>query len=328
MATTRRISVVTRPAPVGRRDRPDWLRAFDRCLMGEPVAAVSRHSYLSDVQAFLHWAHARGNGSPLEIAAADVLAYRDLLLFDERLALATVRRKLSALRRFFAWLRRDGHITCSPLDAVKSPAAIPTHRSLDRPWSEVNALIAAARTTGFRRDRGRNELIVTLLAHTGLRLAELSILRWGDVRLEAATLDVRRQNRMRRVPLDGAAHHALLSWWRTSGIPADASFVLTGTTWPLAHRSVQHALDALTRRAGLKGRVGPNVLRHTFAVRYLSFNPGDLAGLAGVLGHASVSAVASYSRPVAHVHGLEAGTDLRYVTGQGEARAMQNSASP
>ncbi len=49
-------------------------------------------------------------------------------------------------------------------------------------------------------------------------------------------------------------------------------------------------------RAGLDD-FGPHTLRHTFATRYLAANPGDLRGLAALLGHASLNTVMVYTEP-------------------------------
>jgi integrase len=43
--------------------------------------------------------------------------------------------------------------------------------------------------------------------------------------------------------------------------------------------------------------MGPHVLRHTFATRYLAANPGDPVGLARLLGHESLNTVAVYTQP-------------------------------
>lgn len=50
------------------------------------------------------------------------------------------------------------------------------------------------------------------------------------------------------------------------------------------------------RAAGLE-RVTPHVCRHTFATRYLEANPGDIRGLAALLGHASLNTVLIYTEP-------------------------------
>jgi len=55
-------------------------------------------------------------------------------------------------------------------------------------------------------------------------------------------------------------------------------------------------LAKYARRAGV-APFGPHVLRHTFATRYLAANPGDLRGLAALLGHSNLNTVMIYTEP-------------------------------
>jgi integrase len=52
--------------------------------------------------------------------------------------------------------------------------------------------------------------------------------------------------------------------------------------------------------AGQRAQVepfGPHACRHTCAARYLENNPGDLRGLASILGHSSLNTVMIYTEP-------------------------------
>jgi integrase/recombinase XerC len=70
-----------------------------------------------------------------------------------------------------------------------------------------------------------------------------------------------------------------------------------GTRGPLRHRSsVMRALKRIAHWAGIED-VSPHALRHTFATHYLDANPGDLRGLARLLGHASLNTVMIYTEP-------------------------------
>ena len=55
-------------------------------------------------------------------------------------------------------------------------------------------------------------------------------------------------------------------------------------------------LNKYAYQAGIEA-FNPHALRHTFASRYLDANPGDLRGLATLLGHANLNTVMIYTEP-------------------------------
>lgn len=55
-------------------------------------------------------------------------------------------------------------------------------------------------------------------------------------------------------------------------------------------------LDKYTYQAGIEP-ITPHTLRYTFSSRYLEVNPGDLRGLAALLGHANLNTVMIYTEP-------------------------------
>ena len=70
-----------------------------------------------------------------------------------------------------------------------------------------------------------------------------------------------------------------------------------GTRGELSHRSsVVRLLNKYAYQAGIEA-FSPHALRHTFASRYLEANPGDLRGLAALLGHANLNTVMIYTEP-------------------------------
>jgi site-specific recombinase XerD len=53
------------------------------------------------------------------------------------------------------------------------------------------------------------------------------------------------------------------------------------------------------RRGLVPPATTPHTLRHTFARRYLEAHPGDLVGLARLLGHRDLNTTAVYTQPTA-----------------------------
>jgi site-specific recombinase XerC len=148
----------------------------------------------------------------------------------------------------------------------------------------------------------RDVAMVELLAGAGLRVGELLALRVGDVTLgeRSGQVVVRRGKHRgyRTVPLTASVRKALAAWLAIHAQADDADAPLWwGPRGPLTDRSaVNRMLAKYARRAGV-APCGPHVLRHTFATRYLAANPGDLRGLAALLGHSNLNPVMIYTEP-------------------------------
>jgi integrase len=133
-------------------------------------------------------------------------------------------------------------------------------------------------------------------------VGELLALRVGDVTLgeRSGQVVVRRGKHRgyRTVPLTASVRKALAAWLAVHPQADDPDAPLWwGQRGPLTDRSaVNRMLAKYARRAGVTP-FGPHVLRHTFATRYLAANPGDLRGLAALLGHSNLNTVMIYTEP-------------------------------
>ncbi len=65
---------------------------------------------------------------------------------------------------------------------------------------------------------------------------------------------------------------------------------------PAMWRSISQAATACAQRDLVHEETKPHDLRHTFAHRYLQQHPGDLVGLARILGHESLDTTKIYTQ--------------------------------
>ncbi len=182
--------------------------------------------------------------------------------------------------------------------------AIPTKRHQHKgicylDLAEIKALLRAPDRTRWlgRRDHA---LLLTLI-QTGLRVAELTTLRVGDVTLATtAYLNITGKGRKRRTVTFTRETAAILRQWLTErqGQPADPLFPTRQGT-ALSRDAVElllakHAALAATNCPSLKAkRVTPHVLRHTNAM-LLKANQVDIATIALWLGHESIQTTQIY----------------------------------
>ena len=276
-------------------------------------------SYVSAVRAFVAWFEKHNNESftPSRITPIDLTAYRNELQTEA--AASTVNVHLCALRSFCAWLTERGYVSSNPslrLKAVGSQSPL-APKSLSAP--QVNALLREAQQT---RHAARDYAIVQVLVQTGLRIGECVALRLADVQMSErqgqVTVRAGKGNKFRVVPLNASARRALLEYlaerWSVS---VDWPLVLAAwrshpATTPLWHSQkgnrlsvramsgmVEQLVDVCVQRGLVPKEISAHTLRHTFATAYLKDYPGDLVGLAALLGHSTLETTRIYVQPTA-----------------------------
>ena len=274
-------------------------------MKARDVAETTRRAYLGDLARFLRWAEKRleGRFDPASVTPIDVAAYRDELREKAGQSPASVNRNLASLRWFFAHLKQGGQIPDDPTEPIRGMRMMRATQPQALAPTDINALLRAARSTGWETARPRNYTLVQLPVQTGLRLAELLHLRWEDVsvRPKSGTLRVRAGKGLKEriIPLNHTARKVLADW-KAACVARGAlkEYVFASSKGnPLSSGAVELLLRELAQRARISGRVSPHVLRHTFATQYLIKHPGDLVGLASLLGHDSIATTAIYTKP-------------------------------
>jgi integrase/recombinase XerC len=230
-------------------------------------------------------------------------------LHGQGAAPASLARKLSAWRRFFAWLGARGAIAGNPVAGIRAPRRA---KRLPKALAPDQAVQLAAHEPADLAPALCDKAIVELLYSSGLRLSELVALDWryfdadGDAPGSTSWLDLRAQRvtvlgkggKVRQVPVGSPAIEALRRWLvvrATIGdVDARALFV-SARGRRLGPRSVQLRLARLARALGLGVHVHPHVLRHSMASHVLQ-SSGDLRAVQELLGHASIATTQIYTR--------------------------------
>jgi integrase/recombinase XerD len=219
-------------------------------------------------------------------------------------------RKLSALRRFFAFLYADGIRSDDPCGAIASPKL---SRPLPKILSQDEALrlVEAARArVDAAEDETRAEAvrllcIVELLYASGLRISELVSLPLAAVRASARAVVVKgKGGRERLAPIGGAARAALDQYLRVreaflaKGLGSKAHrflFPSRGAQGHLTRRRCHQLLKEVAAAAGIDpARLSPHVLRHAFAT-HLVEGGADLRSVQTLLGHADIATTQIYT---------------------------------
>ena len=219
---------------------------------------------------------------------------------------STVRRRLSVVSGFFAFLQARGDVAANPV-----PRGLPTRRERSRPRqgvplvratrrlprilapAEVDALTAALRTY---RDRA----MVAAMVLGGLRRCEVLGLRLEDLRFAERRVFIAegKGGRQRLIPVSGrffAAVAAYLDAERPPGARTDRVFlVLQGPHrgQPLSAKGMEEILAGARRRAVLD-HATCHELRHTCLTRLREAGMA-LEAVQAQAGHASIESTRIY----------------------------------
>ncbi|MCS7093282.1 MAG: tyrosine-type recombinase/integrase [Patescibacteria group bacterium] len=208
---------------------------------------------------------------------------------------------LVALRSFFRFLLKKGY-------SVLSPEMIELGKTRDRNIKfllpeELERLFNAVDTSDEigLRDRA----ILEVLFSTGLRVSELVSLNREQVNLDKKEFGViGKGGRARVVFLSKRAVDWLKKYLdrrtdsysplfiRYAGPRTEAE--LTNEKMRLSVRSVERMIDKYRKKAGILFRIGPHVLRHSFATDLLS-QGADLRSVQEMLGHKNIATTQIYT---------------------------------
>jgi len=262
----------------------------------------SRHTqaaYQRGLEHFENWNKATYGEAfdPAAVIGRDIQDWKAYQQTIERASPATINQRLVALSGFFTWAVSQKIVRSDPTSDV-SALRLPKRdiKSLDE--KDYRRLLRAVHAGGNLRDIA----VVELLGGTGLRVGELLALKVGDLEINdrsgMVTVRKGKHGSYREVPLTRDVRQALKDYLKNhpgkDDLDADLWLGQRGT---FQNRStVLRVLEKYALSARLPA-FGPHALRHTFATLYLKANPGDVRGLAALLGHASLNTVMIYTEP-------------------------------
>jgi integrase/recombinase XerC len=269
----------------------DHVDAWLTQLSGERKASTHTvDGYRRDLAKLLRWMDAQGIAS---FNALEPNRLRGFVAGEHRAGLSpkSLQRLLSSCRSLFKQLTREGLLDHDPLAGVRGPKV---HRKLPQVLDvdEATTLVEApAEGTLNLRDRAMLELFYS----SGLRLSELTGLRWVDLDLQAGEVRVLgKGNKTRIVPVGRHAVTALRALGDAEGMASDQPIFKGRGGAPINPRTVQLRLKTLALQQGMAKRIHPHLLRHTFASHMLE-SSGDLRAVQELLGHADIATTQIYT---------------------------------
>jgi integrase/recombinase XerD len=269
---------------------------LDYLTVERGLAPNTRASYSADLLKFLTYLKAGGISDWSQVRYSEVVGFLSQSQ-EQGLAPRSRARMLSALRGFFKFMLRDSHLRESPVANLASPRLrrqLPVILSV----AEVERLLARPNTELPLGQR--DTAMLEVLYGTGLRVSELVALTMGRVNLEVGFLVVLgKGSRERIVPAGEAATEAVRSYVKEArplllkGRTTETLFV-TNRGAAMTRQGFWKLLKKYGREAGLKKKLSPHILRHSFATHLLE-RGADLRSVQMMLGHADISTTQIYT---------------------------------
>jgi site-specific recombinase XerD len=216
--------------------------------------------------------------SPERLGAEEIRCYQLYLLHEKKLALGTVKNRISALRFLYKKTLKRRDLAFDDLPFPKQPHKLPIVLSQE----EVTRLIEAAPNRLYRT-------MLMLLYATGVRRTEASRLKVSDIDSQRRVIHIREGKglRDRDVPLTPKLLEALREYWRWKK-PRVYLFPSKmgdrNAEQPISDKTVWNVCRAAATRAGIQKKIGPHTLRHSFATHLLEAG-ADLRTIQLLMGH-------------------------------------------
>ncbi|HAZ31357.1 MAG TPA: tyrosine recombinase XerC [Dehalococcoidia bacterium] len=260
------------------------------------LSSFTVRNYTTDILSFLDFLKGEGVRSLEDVDHLVVRRYLGRLL-DDGIVRASISRKMSALRSLFHYLNREGLIATEPLSRISVPKRekrLPTFLSTEEMRSLLNS-------PSISTPQGLRDLaMLELLYAAGLRVSEIASLDTESVDIESRQIRVWGKGSKERMVLIGkpaaGALTQYMNYGRTKMLGRRRTNALFINRYGerIAERRIQYLIKKYAEQAGIKGRVFPHILRHTFATHMLD-GGADVRVVQELLGHANLASTQIYT---------------------------------
>ncbi len=218
-------------------------------------------------------------------------------LVDKGIGPKSIRRKLSSLRALFLFFRKHDLVQSNPMIKVVAPKiskSLPETITRDR----VEKLFDVIKSDSFADFR--NRLIIELFYITGMRRAELMMLK--DENIDYSNKQVKvlgKGNKERTIPLFDVVIVKIKKYLRLreeyfGDNTVDTYLFVTNKGKKLYPKWVYNMVKSYLSTITTQNKRSPHVLRHSFATHLLDAG-AELTAIKDLLGHVNLSATQIYT---------------------------------
>lgn len=266
-----------------------WLR------LEKSLSANSIDAYLTDLDKLSRFIESEG------IGYADV-TYQDLQQFVAQLHDIGIHprsqaRIISGIKSFYRFMLLDDYITIDPTELLESPKIglkLPEVLTVN----EINDILDSIDLS--LPEGQRNRAMLEVLYSCGLRVSELTSLRYSDVYFDEGFIKVEgKGSKQRLVPISDTAIREIKNYLidRNQVVVKkgyEDTLFLSRRGTGLSRIMVFHVIKQQTEMAGVKKNVSPHTFRHSFATHLLE-GGANLRAIQDMLGHEKITTTEIYT---------------------------------
>ncbi len=218
-------------------------------------------------------------------------------LYDIGINARSVARIISGIKSFYNFLVLDGYMQTDPTELLETPKIglkLPTVLSLD----EIEKLMSVIDLS--TKEGQRNRAILETLYSCGLRISELTKLKFSDLFFDEGFIKVEgKGSKQRLVPISHTATKEIekyLYYRREINVKkgSEDALFLSNRGTPISRIMVFHFIKEYAIQAGIKKTISPHTFRHSFATHLLE-GGANIRAIQLMLGHEKITTTEIYT---------------------------------
>ncbi len=273
------------------------VKSFENYLKYEKRYSVhTSTAYISDVEAFLNFMFKSYDVQDFTLIKHQHLRSWMVDMVQHKYESKSINRKISSIRTFFGFLKKQGHVTTNPTSkivAMKVPKRLPN-------YIQENQAEKLLEITSVDQDEdftyNQNSLIIEILYNCGLRSAECINLKEEDCDLKNIKV-LGKGNKERLIPIsDTLGKHIseFIKLKKSNEILSNGFLFQNKNGKKLYPKYIYNLVKKQISQVSSIKKRSPHVLRHSFAT-HLSNSGADLNSIKTLLGHSSLAATQIYT---------------------------------
>lgn len=214
---------------------------------------------------------------------------------ERKLKKQSINRKLSTLRSYFQFLKREGHVETNPVAQIQP---MKTGKQLPEviPEAVIKMYLQGGGQDHWKDIRDR--ILIAILYETGMRRAELMNLEWKDIDLRSGYIVVMgKRQKQRQIPvrpelLQSLKQYRMSTMDEFNRLPYPV--MVTDQGEKVYAKWIYNKVKSILGGWSSSQRLSPHLLRHSIATHLLNAG-ADIQVIREFLGHSTLAATEIYT---------------------------------